>query len=269
MTIAEATGGVFQIDAGAVQPLTPAKVRENGYAMPYHSPSYARPPFGFLDRPALSVTYRTDLELAQAVVPEPLVIKDPLVSLAFLYMVAPGIGDYYEFSQSISCFLGDEAVAFRPLMVAENVTAILAGREILGLPKKYGRPRLEQIKSSYVGTLEYDGTLVASASMAYKFKEMDPQQARKALTVPTVVLKIIPDPDGTIRIAELVRFEYSVTVKGAWIGPGSVTLFHHAAVPLAALPVREIVSVSHTYSDSWIEDTKIVYDYMKEGNSKS
>jgi len=32
----------------------------------------------------LSVTYRTDLELAQAVVPEPLVIKDPLVSLAFL-----------------------------------------------------------------------------------------------------------------------------------------------------------------------------------------
>jgi len=100
-------------------------------------------------------------------------------------------------------------------------------------------------------------------------KEMDPQQARKALTIPTVVLKIIPDPDGTIRIAELVRFEYSVTVKGAWIGPGSVTLFHHAAVPLATLPVREIVSVSHTYSDSWIEGIKVVYDYMIEGNSKS
>jgi acetoacetate decarboxylase len=48
-----------------------------------------------------------------------------------------------------------------------------------------------------------------------------------------------------------------------------VTLFHHAAVPLAALPVRKIVSVSHTYSDSWIEDTKVVYDYMKEGNPKS
>jgi acetoacetate decarboxylase len=169
----------------------------------------------------LSVTYRTDLELAQAIVPEPLVIRDPLVSLAFLYMVAPGIGDYYEFSQSISCFLGDEAVAFRPLMVAENVTAILAGREILGLPKKYGHPRLEQVGSSYVGKLEYDGTLVASASMAYKFKELDPQQAKKSLAVPTVVLKIIPDVDGTIRIAELVRFEYSVTVKGAWTGPGA------------------------------------------------
>jgi acetoacetate decarboxylase len=142
MTIQKATGGLLNPGFGAVQRLTRANVRENGYAMPYYSPSYAPPPAGFLDRPALSVTHRTDLELAQAIIPEPLVIRDPLVSLAFLSMVAPGIRDYYAFSQSISCFLGDEAVAFRPLMVAENVTAILAGREILGLPKKYGHPRL-------------------------------------------------------------------------------------------------------------------------------
>jgi hypothetical protein len=56
----------------------------------------------------------------------------PLVRLAFLYMVAPGIGDYFEFAQSISCFLGDEEVSCRPLMGAENVTAIIKGREVLG-----------------------------------------------------------------------------------------------------------------------------------------
>jgi hypothetical protein len=28
---------------------------------------------------------------------------------------------------------------------------------------------------------------------------------------------------------------------------------------------REIVSVVHTYNDSWIEANKVVYDYMKEG----
>lgn len=93
---------------------------------------------------------------------------------------------------------------------------------------------------------------------------MDLQQAKNALTVPTVVLKIIPDVDGTVRIAELVRFEYSVTVKGAWTGPGGVDLFHHAAVPVAALPVREIVSVAHTYTDSWIGTSEVVYDYMSE-----
>jgi acetoacetate decarboxylase len=260
----KSTGGLFLPHSDGSQPLTEALVRKNGYSMPYHSPSYAPPPNAFLDRPALTVTYRTDIDLVRQIVPEPLVVKDPLVSLTFLYMVAPGIGDYYEFSQSIPCFLGDEAVVFRPLMATDNVTAILAGREILGLPKKYGRPRLEQIKSSYVGTLEIDGTLVAGASMAYKFKEMDTQQAQKELAVPTVVLKMIPDIDGSIRIAELVRFTYSVTLKGAWTGPGSVDLFHHAAAPLAALPVRDVVSVTHTYSDSWIEDATVVHDYTKK-----
>jgi acetoacetate decarboxylase len=231
--------------------------------MPYHSPSYGRPPNWFLDRPALTVTYRTDMELVRTIVPEPLVVRDPLVSLTFLYMVAPGIGDYYEFAQSISCFLGDEQVSFRPLMVAENATAILMGREVLGLPKKYGHPRLRQDGGSYVGTVEFDGTLVARVSMAYKFKEMELAQAKKSLSTPSVVLKIVPHVDGKVRSVELVRFEYSdITVKGAWVGPGSLDLFHHEAVPLAALPVQKIVSVVHTYSDSLLQPGKVVHDYL-------
>ena len=83
MKVERATGGIFNPDSGVVKPLTAALVRQKGYAMPFHSPSYIRPN-AFLNCPALSVTYRTDLELAQAIVPEPLVIKAPLVSLAFL-----------------------------------------------------------------------------------------------------------------------------------------------------------------------------------------
>jgi acetoacetate decarboxylase len=259
-----ATGGLFYPDTGDARPLTAAMVREKAFAIPFHSPAYAHPPSWFLDRPALTISYRTDMDLARAIVPEPLVIRDPLVSLTFLYMVAPAIGDYYEFSQSISCFLGDEEVSFRPLMVAENVTAILIGREVWGLPKKFGHPRVGRDNESYVGTLEYDGALVARASMAYKFKEVEIAKAKNALTIPGVVLKIIPDVDGKARIAELVRFEYSdVTVKSAWTGPGSLDLFHHAAVPLAALPVRQIVSVLHTYGDYLLQPGKVVYNYLK------
>jgi acetoacetate decarboxylase len=264
MTANGATGGVFDFDSAEVRPLTAARVREEAYAIPFHRSAFGRSPSWFLDRPALTVTYRTDVDVARAIVPEPLVIRDPLVSLAFLYMVAPGIGDYFEFAQSISCFLGDEEVSFRPLMVAENVTAIIMGREVLGLPKKYGHPRVGQDGSSYVGTLEYDGTLVARASMAYKYKELETAQAQKALIRPSVVLKIIPDVDGKARVAELVRFEYSdVTVKGAWTGPGSLDLFHHEAVPVAALPIRQVVSVVHTYSDSLLQAGKAVHNYLK------
>lgn len=259
------SGGLYLPNSAAGTPWTPESVRQKAYAMPVVSPAYPQPPSWFLERPSLTITYRTDIELARAMVPEPLMVKDPLVSLSFLWMVAPGIGDYYEFAQSIACFLGDEAVSFRPLMVAENVTAIMLGREVWGLPKKYGHPRVGQNNESYVGTLEYDGTLVARASMAYKYQEVDLAQAAAAMRTPGVVLKVIPDVDGkTARIAELVRFEYStVELKEAWTGAASLELFDHEAVPIAALPVREIVSVRHTLGNFMLAPGKVVHDYLK------
>ncbi|WP_460419185.1 acetoacetate decarboxylase [Pseudomonas sp. microsymbiont 2] len=259
------SGGLYLPNSAADTPWTPESVRQKAYAMPVVSPAYPQPPSWFLDRPSLTITYRTDVELARAMVPEPLMVKDPLVSLSFLWMVAPGIGDYYEFAQSIACFLGDEAVSFRPLMVAENVTAIMLGREVWGLPKKYGHPRVGQNNESYVGTLEYDGTLVARASMAYKYQEVDLAQAAAAMRTPGVVLKVIPDVDGkTARIAELVRFEYStVELKEAWAGAASLELFDHEAVPIAALPVREIVSVRHTLGNFMLAPGKVVHNYLK------
>jgi MmyB-like transcription regulator ligand binding domain len=62
------------------------------------------------------------------------------------------------------------------------------------------------------------------------FTEMNLEHAKKVLTIPTVVLKIIPDVDGTIRIAELVRFEYSVTMKAAWTGLGGIDHMRHPEV---------------------------------------
>ncbi|MBZ3666791.1 acetoacetate decarboxylase [Pseudomonas monteilii] len=259
------SGGLYLPNSAAGTPWTPESVRQKAYAMPVVSPAYPQPPSWFLNRPSLTITYRTDIELARAMVPEPLMVKDPLVSLSFLWMVAPGIGDYYEFAQSIACFLGDEAVSFRPLMVAENVTAIMLGREVWGFPKKYGHPRVGQNNESFVGTLEYDGTLVARASMAYKYQEVDLAQAPAAMRTPGVVLKVIPDVDGkTARIAELVRFEYStVELKEAWTGAASLELFDHEAVPIAALPVREIVSVRHTLGNFMLAPGKVVHNYLK------
>ncbi|MDZ3992742.1 putative acetoacetate decarboxylase [Pseudomonas sp. Teo4] len=258
------SGGLYLPNSPAEGVLTSDAVRQRAYAMPLISPAYAQPPSWFLDRPSLTISYRTDIEAARAMVPEPLVVKDPIVSLSFLWMVAPGIGDYYEFAQSISCFLGDEAVSYRPLMVAENMTAIMLGREVWGLPKKFGHPHIGANNESYVGTLEYDGSLVARASMAYKFKAVDLAEATKSMQVPGVVLKIIPDVDGkTPRIAELVRFEYStVELKEAWTGAASLELFDHEAVPVSALPVREIVSVRHTLGNFELAPGKVVHDYL-------
>jgi acetoacetate decarboxylase len=59
--------------------------------------------------------------------------------------------------------------------------------------------------------------------MGYKHREMDLDEARKSLSVPCVVLKIIPHVDNKPRILELVSFEYQ----------------HLADVPIAAEPSQD------------------------------
>jgi len=245
--------------------LTESDIRARAYAMPFASPAYAPAPDKFFDRPALTVSYRTDLDKVRAIVPEPLTIREPVVNLAFLFMVAPGLGDYYEISQSVPVSLNGEALNFRPMMYASNVAAVLNGREIWGLPKKFASPMLSVQSDTLVGTLEYSGTLVARATMGYKHHEMDREEARKSLAAPGVVLKIIPHVDGKPRILELVRFEYQdLVLKGAWTGPGALELFHHALAPLAQLPVREIVSVTHTICDVTLATGEVVHDYLAQ-----
>jgi hypothetical protein len=52
--------------------------------------------------------------------------------------------------------------------------------------------------------------------------------------------------DGSPRICELVEYYLEdIAVKGAWTGPGALSLMPHALAPVAELPVLEIVSAPH------------------------
>jgi acetoacetate decarboxylase len=104
---------------------------------------------------------------------------------------------------------------------------------------------------------------VARATMGYGHQTMEPEDAERAAGSPGVVLKIIPHVDGKPRILELVRFGYGdVVVKEAYTGPGTLDLYPHALAPLADLPVREIVSVTHTVSDVTLLAGEVVHDYL-------
>ncbi|GAA1240381.1 acetoacetate decarboxylase [Pseudonocardia aurantiaca] len=238
-------------------------IRARAFAMPFASPAYTAPPDRFLDRSSLTISYRSDLDAAAALVPEPLVVSDPIVSIAFLYMRAPKLGNYYEVAQSIKTELNGETISFRPAMFAGSVAAILDGREIWGLPKKFGQPMLRIDHDAVVGTLEYSGSLVAQATMGYGYEQMGREEALQAAASPGAVLKIIPHVDGSPRVLELVRFDYGdVEVKEAYKGPATLQLFAHALAPLAALPVREIISANHTLSDVTLLEGKVVHDYL-------
>jgi acetoacetate decarboxylase len=49
--------------------LTKKEIIARAYAMPFASPAYTAAPDKFFDRPALTVSYRTDLDRVRALVP--------------------------------------------------------------------------------------------------------------------------------------------------------------------------------------------------------
>jgi len=214
-----------------------SEVRETAFAMPLTSPSFPRGPYRFVNREYVIITYRTDMDALRAVVPEPLKV----IPVEF----EGKAGGYVH-----SMYLNDES-------------PIAGGREIWGFPKKLAKPVLRDETDSIVGTLDYGSVRIATATMGFKHKPLDPAPIKASMLTPSFLLKIIPHVDCSPRICELVRYYLEdVTVKGAWSAPARLELGHHALAPVADLPVREIVSAVHILADLTLGLGEVVHDYL-------
>ncbi|SDY04419.1 acetoacetate decarboxylase [Amycolatopsis xylanica] len=236
---------------------------------PLANPAYAPVVPRFTNREYLNIVYRTDFDALRAVVPEPLEIEEPLVRFEVMKMGdVSGYGPYTESGQAIPVTFDGERGEYLHAMYLDNFAATASGREISAYPKTVGAPNLYADNGTLVGTLDYGTLRVATATMGYKHNRLDPREAEAQITVPTFMLKIIPDYDGSPRVNELVRTEITdVVVKEAWTGPARLQLFEHVLAPLADLPVREVVSASHILTDLTLAPVKPVYDYLKEARS--
>lgn len=239
-------------------------VRKNAFAMPLTSPAFPPGPYRFRDREYLIITYRTDPDRLRAVVPEPLVVDEPLVKWEFIRMPdSTGFGDYTEAGQVIPVHFEGRAGGYTHCMFLNDHPPIAGGRELWGFPKKLAAPSLKANVDALVGRLDYHGVPVALATMGYKHHALDAGAVLASLALPNYLLKIIPHVDGTPRICELVEYHLQdVELKGAWTGPAALNLMHHALAPVAELPVLEIVSASHIVADLTLGLGRVVYDYL-------
>src|SRR6201746_1465218 len=143
-------------------------------SMPASGPSYPAGPYRFIDREFLVITYETDADLIRAALPEPLMpVADPIVHYEWIKMPdSSGFGSYTESGLVIPARLHGEDVNFVSQMYLDDDPPIAAGREIWGFPKKYAHPKLEVMKDTLTGTLEYANQLVAMGTMGYKHEAM-------------------------------------------------------------------------------------------------
>lgn len=241
-----------------------ADVRNRAFAMPLTSPAFPCGPYRFVNREYFIVTYRTDREALERVVPEPLVIDEPIVKYEFIRMPdSTGFGDYTESGQVIPVSFQGKTGGYTHAMYLNDGPPIYGGRELWGFPKKFAQPSLSVEKDALIGTLDYGPIRVATGVMGFKHKALDPASIAAALSVPNYLLKIIPHVDGSPRILELVDYRLEdIVIKGAWTAPASLDLHPHALAPVADLPVREVISATHIVADLTLGLGKVVYDYL-------
>jgi acetoacetate decarboxylase len=241
------------------------EVRERAFAMPLTAPAYPPGPYRFCNREYLTLTYRTDPDKLRALVPEPLEVESPLVKFEFIRMPdSTGFGDYTEAGQVIPVSFQGRKGSYTHCIFLNDHPPIAGGRELWGFPKKLAQPSLRAEIDTLVGSLDYGPVRVATGTMGYKHREADAEAARTALSAPNYLLKIIPHVDGSPRICELVEYSLEdIRMKGAWTGPGALSLAAHALAPVAELPVLEMVSASHLVCDLTLGLGRVVHDYLQ------
>jgi len=245
-------------------------------SMPIASPAYPKGPYRFIDREFFVVSYESDPDAIRDALPEPL---EPDGSNKVMFEVirmpdSAGFGDYTESGIVIPAKFGDHPVNFTQQMFLDDTPPIFGGREIWGFPKKLGHPELSVTGATLTGHLEFDGVTIAIATMGYKYQHLlydvehgtqcHPDAILKKLQKTQVNLKLIPDVDGSLAIAQLVAYEVAdVTVKGAWSGPASLQLFHHANAPVADLPMLKSLGGVHFITDLTLPYGRVIHDYLK------
>lgn len=236
-------------------------------SMPAASSGYGRPPYRFIDREFMVITYESDPAAIRQAVPEPLQ-PDGSNTVSYEWINMPdssGLGSYEESGIVIPCTFQGEPCNFVAQMYLNNAPAILGGREIWGFPKKWASPRLTVAGTeTLTGTLHYNDVLVAVGTMSYKHNLLDTEDTARAIATTQVNLKLIPDVDGTPKIAQLVAYTLEdVNVHGAWSGPARLSLTPHVNAPVADLPVMASAVGKHFIADLTLPYGKVIHDYLQ------
>ena len=242
------------------------EIRERAFAMPLTQPAYPPGPYRFYDREFLIISYRTDPKKLRELVPEPLEIYSDEVKFEFIRMPdSTGFGDYTEAGQVVPVLFDGRKGNYTLNMFLNDHPAIAGGRELWGFPKKLAGPNLRTETDTLVGTLDYGTVRVATGTMGYKHREAEREATLRGLSAPNLLLKIIPHVDGSPRICELVEYHLEdIELKGAWSGPGALSLNAHALAPVADLPVLEVTSTAHLVADITLGLGEVVHDYLAE-----
>jgi acetoacetate decarboxylase len=220
---------------------TPGKLTKDhlGYCLPVDAPLYQRLPDYYKNVSMILFDYLTDADAALALLPSQLELTDPpTATLVFAEYPWSTLGPYNEVAQALKCTYRGQPVYYAVRLHVTADSAMAAGREIAGFPKKMAQ--IEFTKGDlYLSTIERPrGLRLASASL----KPSNPAPVPLPWTLPFVCLRLIPSPEDQTApsLLQLVGTKWVFQSGEIWSGPGSFQLTGASELdPYHKLPMRK------------------------------
>ena len=252
-----------------------------GYSLPVDAPLFPEFPYQYKNCTIVTFEYVTDPIAAAMFLPAQLTLAPkPKVKMLFATYPWSSIGFYNEVAQSLICQYVDEkgqasksedgkAVEFNyPLrMHVTSDTAMAAGREIAGIPKKMGAIQFS-LGTEYFGHLDScNGSPVCSFSMTPKKLLLAQIQEFPLNYLSLRLMPGVPDKKpgeadkSKPKVCELLASTWILGPGQMWSGTGNLVLHKSESDPYFRLPIVEPPECRVFCGDMEARSLKLLLDF--------
>jgi len=233
------------------------------YSLPRPGPTYGPPPYAYRSCPQLIVVFRSSAGAIRALVPEPLVPNDH--DLAFLMIGTMRTDEFGDYSESIIAVPAAFDGITGNFVVFHHVDAekpMVAGREIMGWPKRLAAVSWSESEGRLEATASRDGTALVRATAEL----MEPAGPEDLTLSPTWLnLKLIPSVADGARpdVAQITATTLlDVSADAGRRGRATLELTSTASDPVSRLEVHEVVGAVHAELSFDLPGGEVVHDYL-------
>lgn len=236
-----------------------------GYSMPVDAPYYNPLPHYFHNVSRYVIKYETDREAALSLLPDCLELVEPATAvLAMGHYEFCSVGTFDEGWLGIVVKFNGKTHVYVPHIICSNDLAVVAGREVIGFPKKYGYVDYYTEGDTILGRVKRPSDWVLVESLFKPQKALDPATFKGNSLV---CLRVIPNPNpdeaNKPSLVEVIESESTAVVKDYWKGTGTINFPTHSEIdPWHKLKVKEYIDADYVVNDITVHRGNILHKYI-------
>ena len=200
-----------------------------GFSMPPYAPLFPKPPYFYKNASLMIFKYVTDATAAQ-MIPDSVELTDPpTAGLVFARYPFSSLGSYDEVVLFLDVKFKGKQLQFASFLYVTTDSAMAAGREMGGYPKKIARIEFLPGPDQTAVMERPAGLRICTGTMRPEVRQVPPATPPKtaAMAPPLVLsyltLRLIPSPqlNQPPSVLELLQTQWTIDIAEMWTGPGS------------------------------------------------